>query len=442
MALLKPKILIATLGTRGDVQPYAALAGELVRAGAQVVVSTGRGFDSMIGKAGARPRSVPVDYEALLRRPDVREALFTLKGKIKVARTSIAEQQTVAKALWKTALDEKPDLILFNLKATVMTLAARRLNCAALPTVLQPVSAPTGDFPVPLFGLPGLGAPLNRSSYSVARRLMRLGLSPVLKPLMAELAGELSTAGDLLDGYMPGGSPPLSLQAFSRALVPQPRDWPDHVWQPGYWFSRPDGKFEPERELVQFLQSGPAPVYIGFGSMPSRSPAELTAVILKALSHTGHRAILARGWGGLDVHSVPDDLRDKVYLIGKAPHSWLFPQCCAVIHHGGAGTTHEALRWGKPSFICPVFADQPFWGSCVHKAGAGPAPVPQRKLTTARLVKALYALDVPAYADGAQRAAFVMQGESGAAGTARQIMAVLDASLAVKAASPGKATAG
>ncbi len=433
MASTKPKILIATLGTRGDVQPYAALAGELVRLGAQVVVVTGHGFDSMIGKAGARPRSVPVDYEALLRAPEVREALFTVRGKIRVARKSVSEQQEVTRALWAAALEEKPDLILFNLKATVVTLAARRLNVPALPTVLQPVSAATGDFPVPLFGLPDLGRTLNRAGYSAARKLMRLGLAPLLKPLKSEISNDILGQKDPLDGHMPDGSTALSLQGFSSALIPRPEDWPDHAWLTGYWFSNPDRKYQPKLDLLQFLDSGPAPVYVGFGSMPSRKPAELTGLILSALSQTGQRAVLARGWGGLNASELPDVLKDKVYLIDKAPHSWLFPRCSGIIHHGGAGTTHEALRWGKPSLVCPVFADQPFWGSRVHKSGAGPAPIPQHKLTTGQLIKALYALDVPAYADNAQKAAEVMQNEPGAEGAAKRIMKHLETAKRVTA---------
>ncbi len=418
----KPKILIATLGTRGDVQPYVALAGELVRLGADVVVATGRGFDTMIGKVGAQPRAVPIDFEALLGDPVTREAMFTFRGKIKVARTTMEDQKKVVRCLWRIGLEEKPDLILFNLKATVMTLVARRLNVPALPTALQPVVTPTGDFPVSLFGLPALGKLGNRLSYLAARKLMALGLSPMLKPLRAEATAEFEYPGEMIDGHMPDGSKALCLQGFSSALVPRPKDWPETSWLSGYWFMRPANTYMPDRELMQFLEDGPPPVYIGFGSMPSRNPEDLTGLIMRSLTQTGLRAILARGWGGLTGHTLPEVLKDKVFLIDKAPHIWLFPKCSSIIHHGGAGTTHEALRWGKPSLVCPVFADQPFWGQRVHAAGAGPAPISQKKLTTDLLVKALYALDAPAYAMGAKAAAGIMALEPGAEGAAEEIM--------------------
>lgn len=420
----RKKILIASLGTRGDVQPYVALARQLVGLGAEVVVVTGEGFDDMIEAAGARARPVPLNYQTLLQDKDVQAALFTLKGKIRAARQNLDLQKEVAKTLWHTGLDERPDLILFNLKATVMTLVARRLNVPALPTALQPVTAPTCDFPLPLFGLPDLGRYFNRKSYAAGHFLMKAGLAPLIKPIKAEAEAEFAMPGNHIDGHWPGGGKALSLQAFSRALVPTPEDWPEDAWPSGYWFTEPDADYQPPQALAAFLESGPPPVYLGFGSMPSKDPGRLTKTVLAALSQTGQRAILATGWGGLSRDSLPADLSDKVFLLEKAPHSWLFPRCASIVHHGGAGTTHEAVRWGKPSLVCPVFGDQPFWGSRVHKAGAGPVPIKQKNLTPDALATALKALETPGYREGSERAAAMMTEEPGARGTAERLISL------------------
>jgi sterol 3beta-glucosyltransferase len=82
-------------------------------------------------------------------------------------------------------------------------------------------------------------------------------------------------------------------------------------------------------------------------------------------------------------------LPETIFKIDQAPHSWLFPKTAAVVHHGGAGTTAAGLRAGKPSVIIPFFGDQPFWGKRVHDLGAGPKPIPQRKLNADRLAEAL-----------------------------------------------------
>lgn len=418
MTDMRPKVLIASLGTRGDVQPYVALARELAARNAEVVLTTGEGFEDMIEAAGARARPVPINYQELLQTTEVREALFSLKGMIKAARKNLNLQKEVARKLWQIGMDEKPDLILFNLKATVLTLVARRLNVPALPTSLQPVTAPTRDFPIALFGIPDLGSYLNKKSYGLGRWLMRAGLGPLVRSLHPEATAEINNPQDQIDGYMPDGSKALSLQAFSSALVPTPEDWPTECLPCGYWFTEPDPAYRPSDALEAFLQSGPAPTYLGFGSMPSKDPQHLTDTVLSALSKTGKRAILATGWGGLVKEKLPADLAGRVHLLDKAPHSWLFPRCAAIVHHGGAGTTHEAIRWGKPSLVCPVFGDQPFWGDRIHRIGAGPAAIKQKKLTADNLAKALKDLENPDYKSGAEKAADIIAKEPGASGTA------------------------
>ncbi len=421
------KVLIASLGSRGDVQPYVALAKELTRLGAEVTVCTGEGFEDMIESAGARARPAPINIQTLLQTTELKEALFTLKGKINAARQTLGLQKNVTKALWDIGLDEKPDLILFNLKAVVMTLVARRLNVPALPTALQPVTAPTREFPLPVFGLPDLGAYLNRKSFTLGRSLMRAGLSPLIKSIRPEANAEFAMPGEIIDGYWPAGGKALNLQAFSRALVPTPDDWGPQYWPCGYWLSEPDPDYRPPRELGAFLENGPAPVYLGFGSMLSKNPAKMTETVLAALEISGQRAILATGWGALVKESLADDLAERIFLLDTAPHSWLFPRCAGIVHHGGSGTTHEAVRWGKPSLVCPVFGDQPFWGARVHEIGAGPAPIPQKKLTPGRLAAALKDLEQPAYGQAAAKAARIMAGEPGSRGTAERLMALLPA---------------
>jgi len=425
MQLPAPKILIASLGTRGDVQPYVALARELSLQGATVTVSTGEGFDDMIQAAGAKARAVPINFQTLLQDKDIQEALFSLKGKIRAARENLSLQKKLIQCFWRIGLEEQPDLILFNLKATVMTFVGRRLNVPALPTALQPVSEPTGAFPLALFGIPDLGPFFNRKSYAAGRLLMNLSMAPLLKSIRSEAEAEFTMPGSHVDGHMPDGSAPLSLQAYSKALVPIPGDWPAKALSCGYWFTEPETSYQPPEALGRFLAGGAPPVYLGFGSMPSKEPGRLRDTLLDTLQRTGQRAILASGWGGLSARELSHELTDRVFLLDRAPHSWLFPKCSAVVHHGGAGTTHEAVRWGKPSLICPVFGDQPFWGQQVHKIGAGPAPLRQNKLSPDSLARALMDLERAEYRQGAEAAAAVMATEPGAKGTAGRLLSLL-----------------
>lgn len=141
-----------------------------------------------------------------------------------------------------------------------------------------------------------------------------------------------------------------------------------------------------------FLNEGPAPIYIGFGSIVVDDSAKLTRIVFDAVKATGRRAIVGKGWGNIGSDEV--DIPENIYMLGNCPHDWLFKHVSCVVHHGGAGTTATGLALGRPTVVIPFFGDQPFWGSIVARAGAGPKPVPYKELTTEKLTDAiLYALE-------------------------------------------------
>jgi sterol 3beta-glucosyltransferase len=176
--------------------------------------------------------------------------------------------------------------------------------------------------------------------------------------------------------------PPL-LYAFSPAVVPQPADWPDDAQVTGYWFLDDLGKWQPPRELVNFLEAGPAPVSVSFGSTLTRRRGELAEMVAGALAASDQRGVLVgAGW---DSANLPEN----ILTLEAVPYGWLFPRMSAVVHHGGAGTTGAGLRAGVPNIVVPFTSDQPFWGRRVFELGVGPAPVPARKLSAERLACAL-----------------------------------------------------
>jgi sterol 3beta-glucosyltransferase len=177
------------------------------------------------------------------------------------------------------------------------------------------------------------------------------------------------------------------LHGFSAHVVPRPADWPDHAAISGFWHLERQADWQPGAALEDFLAAGEPPVYVGFGSMAGKDPARLTKIVLEALQEAAVRGILASGWGGL----AAQDLPESVFQIDHAPHDWLFPRMSAVVHHGGAGTTAAGLRAGRPAVVCPFMGDQPFWASRVSALGAGPEPIPQKKLTAGGLAAAIRA---------------------------------------------------
>ena len=157
--------------------------------------------------------------------------------------------------------------------------------------------------------------------------------------------------------------------------------------------------------------------------MPALNGTTVTDTVLAALSRNRQRAVLSVGWGGLEAQQSTQ----TVHYIDQAPHDRLFPRCRAVVHHGGAGTTHAGLRHGRPTLVCPYFGDQPFWGRRVAAIGAGPASLPVRSLTDASLAKALRGLEAETFAAGARAAALCMAKENGPAAATTLIERALQA---------------
>jgi UDP:flavonoid glycosyltransferase YjiC (YdhE family) len=170
-------------------------------------------------------------------------------------------------------------------------------------------------------------------------------------------------------------------------LIPKPNDWGPHIDVSGFYFLNLASSYTPEPDLAAFLEAGPPPVYIGFGSIVVDDPNAMTRLILDAIHLAGVRALVSKGWGGLGVDSV--GIPDGVFMLGNVPHDWLFEKVSCVVHHGGAGTTAAGIKAGKPTLVVPFFGDQPFWGAMIAKAKAGPAPIPHKTLTAENLAEAI-----------------------------------------------------
>lgn len=414
-------ILIVTLGSRGDVQPYIALAGELSRRGHAVTLSSGQGFSELVPDHVAYV-PLSVDMEELLRDPEMQAAMHGVRAKIRAFRASREMMQQQLDEMWEIAQGEKPDAVIYHPKAFIAPYLARALGIVAIPSFLQPAFQPTRAFLNPLLGFREIGPRSNRLFGSAMLRLMRFGHRTLLKgwfPRHPEVPP--SPAIDVLAGYHPNGYKPPCLYAHSASLVAKPVDWgpEDHVT--GDWHEPTPEAWSPPQELAAFMDAGPPPIYVGFGSMPALSNVNITDIVLSSLEQTGQRGVLSVGWSGLEAR----ENTDAVHFLRDAPHDWLFPRCRAIVHHGGAGTTHGGLRHGRPSLICPYFGDQPFWGRSVAALGAGPKPLPIRSLTVYSLTRALSELEENRYAKAARGVAQCMSDENGTATAADLIERVL-----------------
>lgn len=179
---------------------------------------------------------------------------------------------------------------------------------------------------------------------------------------------------------------PILTTCRSPALLEKPLDWGKNIDVVGFSTLPRPSDYQPPSDLQAFLNAGPAPIYIGFGSIVVDDAAALTRIVFAAVQATGQRAVISKGWGNIGAEEADTD---SIMMIDKVPHDWLFQHVSVVIHHGGAGTTAAGLALGRPTVVIPFFGDQTFWGSIVSRAGAGPDPIPWKRLTAENLADAI-----------------------------------------------------
>ncbi|MCU7373289.1 glycosyltransferase [Paucibacter sp. O1-1] len=380
------RISIQTLGTRGDVQPYLALAQGLIRRGHELQLAAPAQFADLVQANGVRFASLPGEFLALLDTPEGKAAVaggqgfsagFKLLKQVKPLMRRLLDEE------WDVARAFRPDLIVYHPKSLAAPHIAERLGIPALLASPLPGFTPTRAFASPLLPVDSLG-PLNRISHLLMMRSADL--------LFGKMLGQWRETALGLVGRRAKVEAAATLYAYSRHVLPVPQDWDaQRVLVAGYWFLDSGADWQMPASMAQFLAAGDKPVYVGFGSMPGVDAGKLARTVIEGLALAGKRGLLASGGGALEVTEIPP----HVHLIASAPHDRLFAHVSATLHHGGAGTTGAALRAGLPTLICPFFGDQPFWGRRIAALGAGPRPLDRRSLSAERLAAALSAMDDP-----------------------------------------------
>jgi sterol 3beta-glucosyltransferase len=372
-------ILILTLGSRGDVQPYVALGAGLQAAGHHVTLATAASFADFVGEHGLPFHPLRGEFLELIQTPAGKAALVGKGNPLALLKIVAPMYRQLLDDAWAAATDA--DLVIYHPKALGGYSIAEKRGIPGILALPLPLYSPTAAFPSPILPFSNLGGPLNRASHRLIVGLVSASVRGMLTSWRRDALG----LGPIRDELVLHGRPVLRLYGYSPTVIPAPADWDAHSVTTGYWFLNRLETWQPPEALSAFLRDGPAPVYVGFGSMPAQDTAKTTAFVLEALARSGQRGILATGWGGLAASAVPP----SVYVLESAPHDWLFPQMAAVVHHGGAGTTAAGLRAGVPQVICPFFGDQPFWGRRIAALGLGPQPIPQKRLNADRLSKAI-----------------------------------------------------
>jgi sterol 3beta-glucosyltransferase len=368
------KICLLTIGTRGDVQPYIALGLGLKAAGYEVTISTLDEFKSLVNQYGLLHDSLRGDFLKVARSTIGQKGgnqLTRIRQYVEMAKDTLADE-------WASA--QKADVLIYSPAAIGGFHIAEKLNIPTFAAFPAPLYSPTREFPNPFLPFRNLG-PFNKLSHQLFAKLGPAIYRGPIDQFRKDVLGLPPAKGE----NVLRGKPVTRLYAYSEVVVPRPADWDESSVVTGYWFLDAPANWQPDPQLVRFLQEGPAPVYIGFGSMFMGGGEQKTEIALQALRLAGQRGILATGWGGLTADHTSND----VFVLDSIPHDWLFPKAAAIVHHGGAGTTGAAIRAGKPQMICPFVGDQFFWGQRTADLGIAPPPIPQALLTAERLADAI-----------------------------------------------------
>lgn len=387
------RLLFATLGSRGDVEPFVHLARAAQHAGFIVRIAIPDQQD--INADGLDTVSLGIRFADLTQKPGT-SAVRSFREQVRPAMSRALA------AFVDTGMDWTPNIIISHPKLLTAPVLAARYGIPHLTVELTPTVTPTAQFPAAGIASRSLGPVLNRTSYRIVDLAREI------------FAADVRTARRRLGitrGRLP--APAASLVAISSSLLPRPADWPATAHITGDWH-RPSNARLDDADLREFIEAGAPFVYAGFGSMTGGNASARAEAIIEGARRAGLRVAMTTGWGGLQPPTRC--LGPDVFVTESAPHDAVLRHAVAAVHHGGAGTTHAVARAGIPSIVVPFLADQPFWAAQLRRIGLAPAPLHRDQLTPERIRTAL-----ATSMDCASRARAVAQQMSTEDGTTRAL---------------------
>ncbi|MGW9301619.1 glycosyltransferase [Streptomyces cyaneofuscatus] len=398
-----------TWGSTGDVLPYVGLGSGLRAAGVEVTAVTSERLAPFFRRHGMTVRELPwARHEESALAAD----RFERGQSLRRLRSRKRNAQDMARVIARGVLDaasQGTDVLLAHPLAHPLCAAVAQASgtrCIGIYTA------------APAMLLPRLSGAtrMAESAWRLADALAWTAMNHLYEPALSSIADELGTGKGRTGARRYVRQSPV-IHGFSPALLPENTPLPAGQRCAGFWWPRRDPDWQPEAGLTQFLHSGPAPVYIGFGSVAPGNPEHLFAMIKQAVRQLGVRAVVQAGWIGLNIQG------DDIITIKECPHDWLFPRMSALVHHAGPGTAGAGLRSGVPAVTVPLALDQPFWSRRMHSLGLSPRGLDARNLTVPALTDSLRkVLTEPRYRTRTQAMSDRLRSEDGTGIVLKEIM--------------------
>lgn len=353
---------VAVHGTRGDVEPCAAVALELRRRGHEVRIAVPPNLVAFVEELGLSPAvSYGVDSQKQLEA-EVFRKFWTLRNPITVLRESreYATEGWAEMSAAATGMAVGADLLLTGTtyqEVAANVAAYHRIPLAALHYFPHRANRTVVPLPLP--------AKVVESGFAIGEwvhwRVMKKAEDAQRRALALPKASVRAIRRQLDSGA-------LEIQAYDKLLFPGlAEEWAGV--RPFTGALTLQQETETDDDVRAWVTTGTPPIYFGFGSMPVESPAEAVAMITEVCAELDERALISSGAWQLAAPPTADHVR----VVGAVNHSAVFPLCRAVVHHGGAGTTAAGMRAGVPTLVLWVGADQPFFANQIKKLKIGAA---------------------------------------------------------------------
>lgn len=432
------KTLLYAYGSRGDVQPYLALAYAMTEAGHEVMLAGPESFRPLAARYGIP--YFPRDEELLnfyYNDPDVADWLrnqgHDYRATAKIRNRALAKLgefmaprfPAMLRELSDAAEQFGPDLIVQSYEMwpweQAHHVAEQRRVPYAVATLfpnMVPNFSYAAKFVPPQWRMPGL---LKRATYELPKLVRPIGHRDIMEWRRQTLGLPDRKGVDPLRTV--DGRPAPVVHGFSSRLVPSAKGLPANAVTTGFWYLPTPTSFEPARDLVDFLDTGSTPVCVTLGTVRGTDPYRAGELVVEALRRAGRRAVVIKSRGSIEIPDPPED----VFVTDDVPYPWLLPRVAAVVHAAGVGTVNEALRAGVPQVACPVHNEQASWAMRAHAIGVAPKPIRNRDLTPDNLAAAIrLATTDPGMAARAAEHGEAVRKETGAATAAAVLARVHD----------------
>jgi sterol 3beta-glucosyltransferase len=377
------RILLISLGTQGDIEPFLSQAALLKAEGHEIHCLFPEQFRTLVmelryGFSGFDARFLELLNSDFGKAFLGGEGSFFEKGRnfFKLIKASFNLQANLLNQQKQVILQVNPNRVFFHPKAVYCLLAAlnepkRFIQLSPVPCILHAHQ----DFPhLGLSKFKPFNSKWNLWSYKLISKLKYLVIWKYLKPHRSDFT-KLSITKKSLAEFERNGM--TTWYQISPTLFPKPTYWPKNALVTGYLARNQKQDYVPDPELMAWLQKYPKAILLTFGSMVNHHPEQISEVILNTLEKHQIPTIVNLSWGGLVKIKTSSDL---FFFVEKIPYDWVLWQLYGIIHHGGSGTTHSAARAGTVQLLVPHIMDQYFWNRLVATLGLGPLGIPISKL--------------------------------------------------------------